>query len=65
MYVIFTTKLTRNRRCCPSIFMITQFPLKELHHLTAIRDDAERNDHLFTDIIEMRLVKKNNPGNPS
>ena len=45
--------------------MITQFPLKELHHLTAIRDDAERNDHLFTDIIGMRLVKKNNPGNPS
>lgn len=41
--------------------MITQFPLKELHHLTAIRDDAERNSHLFTDIIGMRLVKSKPP----
>ncbi|WP_432369109.1 ring-cleaving dioxygenase MhqE [Staphylococcus chromogenes] len=35
-----------------------QFPLKGIHHVTAMTDDAERNYHFFTDILGMRLVKK-------
>lgn len=35
-----------------------QFPLKGIHHVTAMTDDAERNYHFFTDILGMRFVKK-------
>lgn len=35
-----------------------QSPLKGIHHVTAMTDDAERNYHFFTDILGMRLVKK-------
>ncbi|REH79599.1 ring-cleaving dioxygenase [Staphylococcus felis] len=35
-----------------------QFPLKGIHHVTAMTDSAERNYHFFTDILGMRLVKK-------
>lgn len=35
-----------------------QFPLKGIHHVTAMTDDAERNYHFFTYILGMRLVKK-------
>ncbi|MDT0747954.1 ring-cleaving dioxygenase MhqE [Staphylococcus chromogenes] len=37
---------------------MVQFPLKGIHHVTAMTDDAERNYHFFTDILGMRLVKK-------
>lgn len=37
---------------------MTQYPLKGIHHVTAMTDDAERNYHFFTDILGMRLVKK-------
>ncbi len=36
-----------------------QYPLKGIHHVTAMTDDAERNYHFFTDVLGMRLVKKN------
>ncbi|EIE3744202.1 ring-cleaving dioxygenase [Staphylococcus pseudintermedius] len=35
-----------------------QYPLKGIHHVTAMTDDAERNYHFFTDVLGMRLVKK-------
>ncbi|HEC2151998.1 ring-cleaving dioxygenase [Staphylococcus delphini] len=34
------------------------FPLKGIHHVTAMTDNAERNYHFFTDVLGMRLVKK-------
>lgn len=30
-----------------------------IHHVTAMTSDAEKNYHFFTDVLGMRLVKKN------
>ncbi|ARJ50904.1 ring-cleaving dioxygenase [Staphylococcus lutrae] len=35
-----------------------QHPLKGIHHVTAMTDNAERNYHFFTEVLGMRLVKK-------
>ncbi len=37
---------------------MTQYPLKGIHHVTAMTNDVERNYHFFTDVLGMRLVKK-------
>lgn len=29
-----------------------------IHHVTAMTSDAEKNYHFFTDVLGMRLVKK-------
>ncbi len=33
--------------------------IKGIHHVTAYTDDVERNYKFFTEVLGMRLVKKN------
>lgn len=38
--------------------MINNHELLGIHHVTAMTDDAERNYKFFTEVLGMRLVKR-------